>query len=392
FDLPPRRAQTYRDLEDRPRRLVHLAELIPAFGRRTAEDGVLAAGVAPAPVRGEGRVLDNGLTRAEFDDAGRLISLIRGGTEYAVADRPANQLVMYGDLPRHWDAWDIDAEYAERYEDLTTPAEWSRTADGPLRAELEFRRPLGASSSIVQRVYLDAGRPELVFENRVEWSEVNTLLRVLHPVNVFAHEARYETQFGYLCRPTHRNTTWDAAKFEVCAQRWMDLSGPDHGVSLLNDAKYGHSCRQNVMGLSLLRSAKAPDPEADMGTHHFRYALLAHPGFDAMKTTDASERFNRPVQAVSTTPADAPFEIAESRGVRVDTVKPAEDTPGVVLRLYECRSAPGSICLRFPGVCVAAEEVNLLEKTIQPLELDGDTLRLHFKPFEIKSIKFQVSR
>ena len=176
-----------------------------------------------------------------------------------------------------WDAWDIDTYYDDRMW-LAEPAESIRAVEaGPLRATLEIKRCI-LNSTYTQRISLAHNSPRLDIETSVDWRERHILLKVAFPVDILSLVATYEIQWGNVQRPTHRNTSWDWARFETCAHKWVDLSEGGYGVSLLNDCKYGHDIQGNVIRLSLLRSPTVPDPEADQGEHHFTYSLYPHEG------------------------------------------------------------------------------------------------------------------
>jgi len=175
----------------------------------------------------------------------------------------------------------------------------------------------------------------LNFETTVEWHESHKFLKVEFPVQIRNSVATYEIQFGYVQRPTHFNTSWDVAKFEVCGHRWADLSEHGYGVSLLNDCKYGYAVHGNVMRLSLLRSAKNPDPSADMGTQKFKYALYPHVGtFQDAKTVQVALNYNSPLRISSikatNTEVTEHFHVeieelqGKSKNIIIDTIKPSE--------------------------------------------------------------------
>ncbi|MHC4579794.1 MAG: alpha-mannosidase, partial [Planctomycetota bacterium] len=305
-------------------------------------------------VRAEGEKLANGIIEATIDRAGRISGLRRVADSRDARRQPAeggsgplNQLILYEDRPRSWEAWDIDAEYEEKPCPVDGPAEKWRVAEtGPQRGVIEVARPLGEGSRIRQRFVLEAGSPRLDVETHVDWHERRRVLRALFPVDVRARRATHEIQFGTIERPTHRNTTWEQAMYEVCAHTWMDLSEPGFGVALLNDGKYGHSCDGNVMGLTLLRSSKFPDPEADMGAHEFTYSLMLHAGnWRAAGVDREAHALNAPLRALPLAPGRAgtlprrwaPFEIGGegSAGVVVSAVKRAEADDRLIVRLVE---------------------------------------------------------
>lgn len=333
--------------------------------------------------------LSNGLITVIIDQKGEITSLARDGAE--VAQEPAvrttelNTLELYEDVPHMWDAWDIDPQYEEKPRD----AQYEISAvevvcEEPLRCALRFSRSLGTASTIEQTYILDAASPRIDVHNKVDWHEHRTLLRARFPTSILAQQASYEVQFGVVERPTHRNTTWDAARFEVCAHRWMDLSQPGLGLALLNDGKYGHSCHQGELGLSLLRAPKHPDPTADIGLHEFTYSLMPHTGDWRSAGVDReAEALNLPLMGYLLNPGEAgdhgtayvPFTITTLGAARVaiSAVKPSEDGRGVVLRLWECHGGRGTCTLRWnaprPGgnPQMRVEAVNLLEER---LELD----------------------
>jgi alpha-mannosidase len=152
---------------------------------------------------------------------------------------------------------------------LAEPATSIRVVEsGPLRATLAIERRI-LHSTYTQHISLQYNSPRLDIDTTIDWRERHVLLKVAFPVEVLTPTATYDIQWGNVQRPTHRNTSWDWARFETCAHKWVDLSEGDYGVSVLNDCKYGHDIRDNVIRISLLRSPTMPDPEADQGEHHF---------------------------------------------------------------------------------------------------------------------------
>ncbi len=347
---------------------------VPALGARVLD--AAADTPAPQPVNCTADELSNGILAARFDELGRITSLRRldlprdacgSGSGAAL-----NQLVLYEDRPRVYDAWEIDREYEQKAERVLTPCARRITGDGLQRGAIEFTRALGRDSRITQTYVLRAGSPRLDIQTRVEWRERHRLLRALFPVQVHARRATYEIQFGHLERATHRNTPWDQAMFEVCAHGWMDLSESGFGVALLNDCKYGHSCHGNVLGLSLLRGPTFPDPHADLGEHEFTYSLMPHDGDWRRAGVDKeAEDLNNPLQAHPLEPggrgpigeAWAPFELQSSgsQGVRVVAAKRGERGDALVLRLVETHGGRARVTLRWALPVTAVRSVDLLE-------------------------------
>ena len=363
---------------------LHYVANVPALGS-AVRDRAEQSAVPPVSVAGQ--TLSNGILTATIDDAGRVSSLRRTGSQRETGQcrpdgspEPLNQLVLYHDRPRNFDAWDLDREYELNASPVAGAAEsWQVVETGPLRASIEVTRPLGRASHIRQRFILEAGSPRLNIRTSVEWHEEHRLLRALSPVDVRARHATYEVQFGHIQRPAHRNTSWDRAMFEVCAQRWADLSEPGFGVALLNDCKYGHSCHDGVLGLSLLRSPKFPDPQADMGTHGFTYSLMIHDGnWRAAGVDREAEALNAPLFAIPL-PAEqrgtlprhwAPFEVEMhgAAGVAVSAVKRAADDERLIIRLIETHGGQGQVQIRWRLPVSAVEAVDLLER---PITLPG---------------------
>jgi alpha-mannosidase len=334
-----------------------------------------AGGVSAA-----GRVLENELVRVELGDDGALASVLdkRSGRE-ALGGR-GNQLWAFVDKPREWDAWDVEASYFEDGKEIT--ASFVRVVEeGPHRAALRVERRFRASR-IVQDVRLWAGSARIDFATHLDWHDRRWLLKARFPLAVRASHATFETAFGVVERPTHRNTTWQQAAFEVAGHRFADLSEPGYGVALLNDGRYGHHAIGSELGLSLLRSPVWPDPLADEGEQQLVYALLPHPGtwFDGGVPAEA-EDLNRPLPARRVERGAG----TSLRPLRVDglpvalaALKALEDGDGLVLRAYEPQGARGRVTLALPDGWQADAGLDLLERAT-------GTPDLAFGPFAVRS-------
>lgn len=361
---------------------LHFIEDVPALGMRAVDRPVKdidASTYANIAVRVEPRALQNNRLRVEFDDAGR-ISLLRtlpDGRTWNV--QPVNQLVLYDDRPRAWEAWDIDREHLATARPVDGPAEFSAvTGDQSLRGEITVTHPLGKASRITQRYALDADSQRIDIHTNVEWNEERTLLRATFPVDVRSTLATYDLSMGFIQRATHANTPWDKAKFEVCAHRWMDLSEHGGGVAILNNGKYGHSCLGNVMGLTLLRSPMFPYPDADKGIHEFTYSIMPHAGdWRAAGVDRQAALLNDPLVAfpLAANHEGAPggsywspieIEVDGSAAVEITAFKRAEDGDGLILRLVETHGGRGlaRVMWKVGGKDVAA--VDLLERASDP--------------------------
>jgi alpha-mannosidase len=262
-------------------------------------------------------------------------------------------------------------------------------------------RSFGASR-IEQLVRLTRGSGRLEVHCTVDWHEDHKLLKVAFPVDVRASVARHEIQFGHVVRPTHRNTSWDIARFETCAHTWVDISDDDFGVALLNDSKYGHDVIDNVIRLSLLRAPTWPDPLADRGRHRFAYALYPHAGPPTTGGVIAeAHSFNSPLRVVPVTGPASSGERLPSRhslvepgdpGVVITALKVADDGDGTVVRLHEAFGGRRRVGLSVPGA-MRADRVDLLEEPIEapPVSVHDGVLDLELRPFEVVTLRLAVS-
>jgi alpha-mannosidase len=376
--------------------------------RATAE--ALAVSGTPLPSLGEGpgvrATLENDLVRVTFDDAGEIVSFVHRifddeedpdrftEREIIPPGQTGNALVLYEDKPYAYDGWNIDPYYEDKpypLREVGTVESMRMVENGPVRAGIEITRRF-FDSTLTQRVYLHAHSPRLTFETDVDWQERQMLLKAEFPVAVHAERATYEIQFGNVERPTHRNTSWDAARFEVCAHKWADLSEGDYGVSLLNDCKYGHDCHENVLRLTLLKAGTHPDPEADRGPNTFTYALLPHTGDWRGETVDEAYALNYPLltrfapaNPKGTLPASYEFATVNDQGIVIEAIKQAEDGDGIIIRLYEAFNTRGTATLTVGFALAEAFAVSLVEADPAPLEHGENTVTFDYRPFEIKT-------
>ena len=374
-----------------------------------------AGGPTEAPfLRAEPRVLENEWVRATFDEAGEITSLIHkiydtddNTGEETLTEREAvapnqtlNALVLFEDKPYAYDGWNTDIFYEDKpylLREIGTVENITVVETGPVRAALRIVRRFLAST-LTQTVYLYAHSPRLEFHTTVDWRETQMLLKAVFPIAAQSTQATYEIQFGNVERPTHRNTSWDVARFEVCAHKWADLSEGDWGLSVLSDGKYGWDCHDNVLRLSLLRAGVHPDPNADKGENTFAYAVLPHSGDYRTETVDEAHAFCYPLlsrYAPANPGGDLPLSFAlasvDDQGIVLETVKQAENGDGFVFRLYEAFNTRGraNLTLGFPIKEVFA--VNLVEENpvSVPFALSengkSSVLTFDFKPFEIQT-------
>lgn len=267
---------------------------------------------------------------------------------------------------------------------------------GPLRACLEIKRQI-LNSEIAQRVTMHADSARIDFETRVHWRERRQLLKVAFPLNILSLRATCEIQWGNVEQPTHGNTSWDWAQFESCAQKWVDLSEGDYGISLLNDCKYGHDIARNIIRLTALKGAMFPDPQADLGEHRFTYSLLPHEGDWRNGTAEAAYCLNNPLiarqvqaEAQSAWEAESKSLVqADARQIIIETVKLAEDGRGLILRLYEHERTRESFNLKTGFPIAEAWRCNLLEDNEASLDAAEDKVALRAAPHQIITLRLK---
>ena len=340
--------------------------------------------------------LENPFVRIELDSEGDLVRVFdkTANREVLAEGAKGNQFLAFEDRPNLWDAWDVDIFYDDKVYYAEPATSITVIESGPLRATLELKRTI-LHSTYTQRLSLAYNSPRLDVTTDIDWRERHTLLKVAFPVNILSPVATHEIQWGHVQRPTHRNTSWDWARFETCAQKWVDLSEADYGVSLLNDCKYGNDVQGNTMRLSLLRSPTAPDPEADQGEHTFTYSLLPHGGGVGERTIAAAYALNDPLLAVrggssgerGETKAATSFLQVDKLNAVIETVKRAEDGSGIIVRLYEAQRQRGPVTLQTGFKLAKVERTNLLETPRERLEHGENGVTFDLKPFQIVTLK-----
>ncbi len=359
-----------------------------------AQVPALGSALVPAPtdtlpaVSASNTLLENEHLRVAFSENGDLVSVYdkTAGREALLLGQTGNTLAVYED---GGDAWDFASDYA-----AAPPAHFMLTdaeayIDGP-KAVLKQTRTFGAST-LTQEISLTAGSRRLEFHTQVDWQEDNRMLRTAFPLAVNTDVARCEIQFGSIARPTTRNTSWDAAKYEVCGHKWVDLSETGYGVALLNDCKYGHSVQDGALALTLLRSPSGPDPVADRATHEFTYALLPHTG-DCAAGGVVREAYalNVPLRVTTGAAPLPPLLRVDAPNVIVDTVKKAEDGAALIVRLYEASGAAASVTVDFSFTPGRVSRVDLMEENPQPLEITKNAVAFPVLPFEIITLRVEA--
>ncbi|MEO1128176.1 MAG: glycoside hydrolase family 38 C-terminal domain-containing protein [Planctomycetota bacterium] len=334
--------------------------------------------------------LGNGFLQAEISASGHITSLTTCEDGRNVLGDGGVRWVLLDDQPTMWEAWDIDPQALETAGAINTDARISVTLEHNARCELRIERSFGHESTMSIRVRLDADAKSLELHHSIDWRERRRCLRMLASSNFTRPRASYEIQYGAIERPTTMNNTVEIAQYEVPAQRWADLAAPDAGLAIINDAKYGCSAHGRHMSVTLLRGTTDPDPTADIGLHAFSLSLMPHAGcWRSAGVVDEAIRRNRPLLDVpGITDFQPPILLREREGgAIVDTVKRAQDTDDIVVRMYEAHGAHASITLQ-PGAPVTAWcESNALEDDLGPLVGNDDgSITLELRPYQLRTI------
>ncbi|MGV9419051.1 alpha-mannosidase [Streptomyces sp. NPDC003674] len=373
----------------------HARAGVPAGGAAAART---TGGTTLSPRPGGGHVLDNGRLRVGIDARGLVVSVHDAATdrETVAPGRAANLLQLHPDFPNMWDAWDVDEFYRNTVTDLTEADSVTEAGDG---ASVRVVRSFGASR-VTQVLSLPPGERRLVIDTEVDWHETEKFLKLAFPLDLHAERYASETQFGHVHRPTHTNTSWEAAKFEACNHRFVHLEEPGWGVALVNDSTYGHDVTRTVrtdgdrgttttVRASLLRAPRFPDPETDQGVHRFRHALV--PGAAVADAVREGWRINLPERRVTGAREVAPLVTVDDDAVVVTAVKLADDGSGdVVVRFHEAHGGRARATLTAGFEVGGVTATDLLERPAagSPApERDGNRITVRLRPFELMTLR-----
>jgi len=352
-----------------------------------------ARAAAAGPLAAGRRVLENGFLRVAFDERGEIASIRDKETDRELAAGPCNALRMYKDVPTAFDAWDVDSMYPLTPVTLDGRASVEVLESGPLVARLRIARRIN-ESDLVQVVSLRRGSRRVDFETTVEWRESHKLLKVEFAVDHRSEDALHEIQFGHLRRPTHRSRPCDQDRFEVSNHRWTAIAEEGRGFAVLNDGKYGVNVLGSTIGLTLLKSALAPDMHADKGTQRFTYAFFAWNGsFAGSGLVRQGYDLNVPVVIAAGGSGRRSLVTVDAPNVVLETVK-APETGGeheVVLRLYESTRTRARCTVKVDLPIARALETDLRERTLGELAVTDGAVTLDFRPFEIKTVLLQLT-
>ncbi|MFC3884692.1 alpha-mannosidase [Bacillus songklensis] len=331
----------------------------------------------------------------QWNEDGQLVSIYdrKANREVLAKGRSGNVLQVFEDKPMRFDAWDIDLYYQQKMREITDLQSVNVIEATPLRSVVRFE--WNYMDSVVQQdmiLYADSRRID--FKTEVDWHEQNQLLKVAFPVSVRSTEATYDIQYGNVKRPTHWNTSWDYARFETVGHQWADLSERGYGVSLLNNCKYGYDIKDNVIRLSLIKSAVYPDYQQDQGNHTFVYSLLPHEGdWVEGNTVQEAWKLNNPLTYTNGSPIQPEFSLFSCtvENVMIDAVKKAEDDDKIILRVHEFTGSRKSVEMNSDLRIQSWQECNLMEQGVgEPIT--GEKITFEINPYEIKTFLVDVAQ
>lgn len=335
-------------------------------------------------------ILENDFIKYEFDEKGALISAYDKEANKEAMKEPGNVFSLYEDIPNNWDAWDIDFFYRDALIETGAVESIKLSSSSKILKQLEISLSIG-NSKIQQVISLSSHSKRLDFKTNVHWNESHKMLRVHFPVAITSDQATFDIQYGYVKRNTHRNTSWDKAKFEVVGHKYADLSDHDYGVALLNDCKYGYMVLDNILDLNLLRSPSNPDPDADLGDHEFTYSFLPHNN-DLIRSNVISEASclnQKPLLFEGfTSTAQIPVKLS-GRGVELTVLKKAEKEDAWVFRVVETHGRSSHGLLFIEGSITECDLIEWSELS-EPQNIRGE-MPLYLKPFEVKTFKVKNS-
>ncbi len=356
-----------------------------AFAPETAQDAVTATA----------RLLENDKLRVTLAENGEIAGVYDKENGREVLTGTGNVLTVFVDKCVHETAWNLEKNYQKKYWNLDTADSIEVMEANSVRGVVRVRRTF-RKSTITQDIVLYAGSREVRFETTVDWHESDKVLKAAFPVNVTDTQATFEIAHGAIRRPTHRNTSYDAAKFEQCAHKWADLSEGDYGVSILNDCKYGYDIEDSRMRLTLMRAPTCPDPIGDHGVNTFTYSLYPHAGtWQTADTVRSALLLNVPPVADviaaqdGTLPAAQSFIETDRADIVIDAFKQAQDGDGQILRLYEAKQVRGSatVTVRLPFTRVT--ECNLMETNEQDVPTQDGRFTFTVRPFEVRTFRLR---
>lgn len=367
-----------------------IAKRIPAHGYKVIEPEK-----TDGQVRVENKAIENGRYRVEFTDSGAIRSIFdkRFFREVVKSGEMCNELRVYEDMPYQYDNWELTPYYKQKEWVLDGEAEFTPIFDGD-RAGYSIKKKY-FDSTITQKVFLYAeGIERIDFVTNIDWKEKRQLLKARFPFDLLVDKATYDVQFGNLERNTSANTSWDAAKFETCGQKWVDFSENNYGVALLNDGRYGFGAEDSTLTITLLKSGSFPYDGASEDLPEFTYSLYPHGGdFRQGGVVEAAYVLNRGLQSKILGSQSGDLQeiyslvSCDAKGVFIETVKGADRGDGIVLRMFEAFKETKTVGLQFGCKVTKAYLCDMLENEETELPVEDGKVRFRIKPFEIVTVK-----
>ena len=373
---------------------VFFAAGVPGKGYKTYIVKEEAADTTPS-MEVSTEVMENEYFKVEYNEKGQFAKIYdkKANRDILKPGKAGNVIVSYEDRPHNYDAWDVNNYYTEKSWDIDQVSAMEVVENGPVRACVKVERKY-LDSTITQFIYLYHDIPRIDIKNVIDWKEHQIFVKDYFPIDVHTNEATFDIQYGNVKRDTHDNTSWDFAKFEVCHHKWMDVSEDGYGVSMLNDCKYGVGVRNGVIGMSMLKSAIHPNPEADKELHEFTYSIYPHQGgWREAGTVKQAYQINNPLtyswkeNEGGTLALEYSLVSSDQDNAVIEVVKKAEDSDAVIVRLYECYNRRTPVTLIFGKELTSVVECNMMEEGADPVEFTGNQATFEMKPYEIKTLK-----
>ncbi|MBE6653230.1 MAG: alpha-mannosidase [Ruminococcaceae bacterium] len=370
--------------------LIESSKTVPSFGWTVVHDTD-----AVSKVHVDGLTAENDFYVLTLNRAGQIARLYDKRAEREVLSAPGNRLVAFEDYPTIYDAWELEEYYKLKSYELNDDVTITPITDGT-RAGFTMKRHY-MNSDILQTLWLYSESPRIDFETELDWHEHHQVIKAFFPLDVHATTATFDVQFGHVTRPTHQNTSWDEAKFETYAHKWVDVAEDGYGVALLNDGKFGHAVDGSLLSITLIKCATYPNPEADQGKQSFTYSLLPHTeDFRRGGVIEEGHFLNQPlyVQGIAPRDGDLPetysFVSADQPNAVFSAVKQAEDGNGLVLRFHEAYNRRSIVTLTLPAGYSKAYLCDLMENKQEALEIREGHIRIPVSNFELITVKLEI--
>ena len=377
-------------------KLIFVAKNVPGKGFKafTVEEYENSVGKAFAEITEN--TIDTPLYRIQLDKAANITSIYDKKGEREVIKAGAHTaLQVFEDMPYKFDNWDIDNYYGEKMWEISEVTSVEMIENGSVRGVLRVSKAFG-ESIIIQDITVYSHSPRIDIKTFVDWKQKNVFVKYALPTDIYATKACYEIQYGNVERPTHKNTSWDEARFEVCAHKWVDISEGDYGVSLLNDAKYGYDIYEGTMRMTLLKATCEPNPDADKEAQNFIISILPHTGaWRDAQVQEESYKLNNPlygkIEEAHSGTINSRYSLVSLQecGAEIEVVKLSEDGEDLIVRLYDYRGSKHKNCLLLGFKATQVWECDMLENVITSYEVQNGQVTFELKPYEIKTFRIK---